>query len=1075
MKIIKMSVDTFWKGEVRVQGQIEDETKVYQTRIFIKGSQIYDYSCSCAEGNSFRGPCVHAKALQEAFARQQKAEHTPPVSTSPEIRMMIREYTNREVARILGEEEREPVYLHPYLQIRRGEVLLEARIGREKRYIVKNLLEFAQAVHSGKRVEYGKGMAFEHVPSAFAPESRPFLDLLLEEADAYIRHYEEMRGHAGLPLPVMRALTLGSAARDRLFDLLEGKEVQTEDEKGAERVCRVERKDPRFPVEVEARGDGIAVTVPSALTSFRGEQRLYVADGLHLFGCSELYTETMGVFLEQMEQGGRECGSRKEKRELLVGSRDIPLFYARVLEGMEALGILQSPEIDWEKYRPEALKARFEFDSDSPDELRLRPTLSYGDFTFSPLADEHVPREICRDVPAEFYISRPITRYFSYWEDESGELVIRGDEEALYQVLSEGMPQFQEVGEVWLSESVRHLRVLPPPEVSMGVSLGGGWLDLKIETAGINPAELLQVLSEYRQKKKYYRMKNGEFLQLSGGGLQALDSLTADLGLTKSEFQAGEAKIPAYRAFYLDSLSGDGRMKLFQRDEAYGMMVRDLKTAQSVSYAVPAVREKTLREYQKIGYTWMRTLARYHFGGILADDMGLGKTLQVIALLTAFYQEKTEQKAAGNEGSGSELPLPSLIVCPASLVYNWGQEFARFSPGIRVLLIAGTAKERQEQLEEQMRMEASEGAQVIITSYDLLKRDREAYLGRTFEYEIIDEAQVIKNAKTQGAKAVKEISANARFALTGTPVENRLSELWSIFDFLMPGFLYSYRKFRERYELPIVKNQDPEALTALRRMTGPFVLRRLKKDVLRELPTKEERIVYSAASGRQQKLYTASALKLKEALAGGAWSGNGKLEVLSQLMRLRQICCDPALCFEDYTGESAKLETCVSLIASASAAGHKILLFSQFASMLERIRERLLQEGISSHLLVGATPKEERSRMVQAFASDEVPVFLISLKAGGTGLNLTAADIVIHYDPWWNVAAQNQATDRAYRIGQEKPVTVYKLILKDTIEENLLKLQNAKLALAAQVVSEGMVSLGDLSQNELMELFEQNP
>lgn len=1075
MKIIKMSVDTFWKGEVRVQGQIEDETKVYQTRIFIKGSQIYDYSCSCAEGNSFRGPCVHAKALQEAFARQQKAEHTPPVSTSPEIRMMIREYTNREVARILGEEEREPVYLHPYLQIRRGEVLLEARIGREKRYIVKNLLEFAQAVHSGKRVEYGKGMAFEHVPSAFAPESRPFLDLLLEEADAYIRHYEEMRGHAGLPLPVMRALTLGSAARDRLFDLLEGKEVQTEDEKGAERVCRVERKDPRFPVEVEARGDGIAVTVPSALTSFRGEQRLYVADGLHLFGCSELYTETMGVFLEQMEQGGRECGSRKEKRELLVGSRDIPLFYARVLEGMEALGILQSPEIDWEKYRPEALKARFEFDSDSPDELRLRPTLSYGDFTFSPLADEHVPREICRDVPAEFYISRLITRYFSYWEDESGELVIRGDEEALYQVLSEGMTQFQEVGEVWLSESVRHLRVLPPPEVSMGVSLGGGWLDLKIETAGIDPAELLQVLSEYRQKKKYYRMKNGEFLQLSGGGLQALDSLTADLGLTKSEFQAGEAKIPAYRAFYLDSLSGDGRMKLFQRDEAYGMMVRDLKTAQSVSYAVPAVLEKTLREYQKIGYTWMRTLARYHFGGILADDMGLGKTLQVIALLTAFYQEKTEQKAAGNEGSGSELPLPSLIVCPASLVYNWGQEFARFSPGIRVLLIAGTAKERQEQLEEQMRMEASEGAQVIITSYDLLKRDRAAYLGRTFEYEIIDEAQVIKNAKTQGAKAVKEISANVRFALTGTPVENRLSELWSIFDFLMPGFLYSYRKFRERYELPIVKNQDPEALTALRRMTGPFVLRRLKKDVLRELPTKEERIVYSAASGRQQKLYTASALKLKEALAGGAWSGNGKLEVLSQLMRLRQICCDPALCFEDYTGESAKLETCVSLIASASAAGHKILLFSQFASMLERIRERLLQEGISSHLLVGATPKEERSRMVQAFASDEVPVFLISLKAGGTGLNLTAADIVIHYDPWWNVAAQNQATDRAYRIGQEKPVTVYKLILKDTIEENLLKLQNAKLALAAQVVSEGMVSLGDLSQNELMELFEQNP
>ena len=254
---------------------------------------------------------------------------------------------------------------------------------------------------------------------------------------------------------------------------LEGKEVQTEDEKGAERVCQVERKDPRFPVEVEARGDGIAVTVPSALTSFRGEQRLYVADGLHLFGCSELYTETMGVFLEQMEQGGRECGSRKEKRGLLVGSRDIPLFYARVLEGMEALGILQSPEIDWEKYRPEAFeKPRFEFDSDSPDELRLRPTLSYGDFTFSPLADEHVPREICRDVPAEFYISRLITRYFSYWEDESGELVICGDEEALYQVLSEGMPQFSGGGRGMA------VRVCPPsarPAPAGSVDGGFSW------------------------------------------------------------------------------------------------------------------------------------------------------------------------------------------------------------------------------------------------------------------------------------------------------------------------------------------------------------------------------------------------------------------------------------------------------------------------------------------------------------------------------------------------------------------------------------------------------------------------
>ena len=333
---------------------------------------------------------------------------------------------------------------------------------------------------------------------------------------------------------------------------------------------------------------------------------------------------------------------------------------------------------------------------------------------------------------------------------------------------------------------------------------------------------------------------------------------------------------------------------------------------------------------------------------------------------------------------------------------------------------------------------------------------------------------IIKNAKTQGAKAVKEISANARFALTGTPVENRLSELWSIFDFLMPGFLYSYRKFRERYELPIVKNQDPEALTALRRMTGPFVLRRLKKDVLRELPTKEERIVYSAASGRQQKLYTASALKLKEALAGGAWSGNGKLEVLSQLMRLRQICCEPSLCFDGYKGGSAKLDTCMELLLNGTSAGHKILLFSQFTSMLEIIAKRLKKEKIPFYLLTGSTPKRDRVQMASSFQKDDVMVFLISLKAGGTGLNLTAADVVIHYDPWWNVAAQNQATDRAHRIGQENQVSVFKLITKHTIEENILKLQEMKRDLADTVVTEGTGALSSITREDLIRMLDED-
>ncbi len=316
------------------------------------------------------------------------------------------------------------------------------------------------------------------------------------------------------------------------------------------------------------------------------------------------------------------------------------------------------------------------------------------------------------------------------------------------------------------------------------------------------------------------------------------------------------------------------------------------------------------------------------------------------------------------------------------------------------------------------------------------------------------------------------IQSQTRFALTGTPIENRLSELWSIFEYLMPGFLHTYSGFKKKFELPIVRDGDRRALEDLRRLTGPFILRRMKQDVLKELPEKLETVVYSQAEATQQDLYRASAMQLKEEIQnmdGGI--GENRIQILAGLTRLRQICCDPALCYTNYRGASAKLDTCVELIQGGIAGGHKILLFSQFTSMLERIAMRLTKEGISYHMLTGATPKEERIRLAGAFQSDEVPIFLISLKAGGTGLNLTSADIVIHYDPWWNVAAQNQATDRTHRIGQEKQVSVFKLIMKDTIEESILKLQDKKQDLARQVIEGETLSLTSLSREELLKLL----
>lgn len=386
---------------------------------------------------------------------------------------------------------------------------------------------------------------------------------------------------------------------------------------------------------------------------------------------------------------------------------------------------------------------------------------------------------------------------------------------------------------------------------------------------------------------------------------------------------------------------------------------------------------------------------------------------------------------------------------------------------MKVALVTGSQEERKEKID------AYTDYDVLVTSYDLLKRDIAYYEEKEFAYQIIDEAQYIKNHTTAAAKAVKVIKSRLRYALTGTPIENRLSELWSIFDYLMPGFLYGYDVFKKEIETPIVKSNDEEAMKRLQKMVGPFILRRLKEDVLKDLPEKLEEYRYVQFDNKQRQLYDAQVVHMKEILARQNEDdfNKNKLQILAEMTRLRQICCAPSLCFEDYHGETAKLDVCMHLIQSAMDGGHRMLVFSQFTSMLEILQKELDYAGISYFVITGATAKEKRLELVKEFNEGNVPVFLISLKAGGVGLNLTGADMVIHYDPWWNQAAQNQATDRAHRIGQKKKVTVYKLIVKNTIEEKIQELQEKKRNLAEQVISGEMGQLSTLSKQEIMELL----
>ena len=468
---------------------------------------------------------------------------------------------------------------------------------------------------------------------------------------------------------------------------------------------------------------------------------------------------------------------------------------------------------------------------------------------------------------------------------------------------------------------------------------------------------------------------------------------------------------------------------------------------------IPAGLCATLRPYQSEGVAFLQRLRASGSGGVLADEMGLGKTIQTIAHI---WVEKSEGR----------LDAPVLVVCPTTLVGNWSRELARFAPALRVLVIHGP--------ERHARWGAAAKADVVVSTYPVVVRDEERFALLRFSTVVLDEAQTIKNARSQARRAISRITSEHRVCLTGTPVENHLGELWSIFDWLAPGLLGDQLAFRRFWRQPIEDRGDVERLAALREAVGPYVLRRLKRDVARELPPKTELSLPVELGEKQRDLYeairVAAHADVRRAIRAKGLAGSA-LMILDALTKLRQVCCDPRLVAMDAArsvSESAKLDAFLHLVAQQLAGGHRVLVFSQFTSMLALVAEALHARGVSHLTLTGAT--RDRQRVVDAFEAGKADVFLISLKAGGTGLNLTSADTVIHYDPWWNPAAQAQATDRAYRIGQRRPVFVHRLYVAGSVEERVLALQEKKRWLSMSLLGDAAPS-ASLSEGDVDALF----
>lgn len=738
----------------------------------------------------------------------------------------------------------------------------------------------------------------------------------------------------------------------------------------------------------------------------------------------------------------------KKQSELEFRGENMGSFIEKVLPVIKKTMNIQVPEKIKDHYIVEQLQPKLYFDI---DRSRQRPVLvarmifAYGEHEVNPLQDEQKGSYILvRDREEEEQLLRLM--YDKHFSVRREQFVLTKEDE-IFQLMTEGMQDLCRQFEVFYSKEYKANSIKKVGMLSAGIRLNTdiNLLEMDVDYGHIPKEELRDFFRSIKLKKKYYRLKSGAFINLMTEDKQ-IDELR-DLLSIGEVTEDNKIAFSQTAVMEVDELLP--HTQRITRDAGYKQLLEDLKNPDKTNWELPNGMEDILRPYQITGYRWLCSLAHYGMGGILADDMGLGKTLQTITYVLA------------NPGTRT------LIVCPTSLAYNWQDEFSKFAPQIATQIISGTPQERADLMQQ------STDVPVWITTYPLIRKDVDLYKAQIFDACFIDEAQFIKNPTSLGAKAVKAVQAKHRFALTGTPIENTLSELWSIFDFVMPGFFGRYRQFEECYEKPILRDHDSVQMQKLRRKIRPFVLRRMKKEVLTELPDKIETRRMAEMGAKQRKIYESYLARIQMELAGDEENtpGGNRMQVLAALTRLRQICCHPATFASNYHGGSGKLDLLMEQLPDILEGGHSVIVFSQFTSMLSIIAHELKQRNIPFFYLAGSTSAQERKREVKEFNRGEVKVFLISLKAGGTGLNLTGADTVIHFDPWWNPAVEDQATDRAYRIGQKKKVQVIKYVMKDSIEEKIYELQKRKKTAFCQLIQAGESFVTQLTMEEIKELF----
>lgn len=1035
-KIAHMTEETLMQTR-QVEAVVKDTPFPEDVFIAVDGSHtIQEMYCSCDRFyHSSSAPCRHLIAL----LLEAPALTGPPASEasagSDKVKDQFLEHFSPFQSRVedVGTQIHADFLISFPVDNRRPDVLfpvVQVNIGENQRYAVKNIYQFFEAMKNDSPFRLAPSLTFDPVSHYFSEEDLHVLHLLasvLRDAEWGPSFQEQWTARSG----AKKEIAIPPYAVEKLFGLLSACPNAYITGAYGERPWHVTENWPySFFLHHEQKSDTLIFSSPQQEIPF------FISDSRYCLWNGQLYfpeknlarTAAYAQRMLMQAQEQRLVFSRQEFLDTFL-HWGAPLMNHHCLE-MD--GNLQ------ENLHTEPLQTALYLSKGHGGKITGELIYRYGVKEYSAFRADTVssieePFLMPRDRQQEHQqLQRLKQKGFLQEHDR----FVLSSPKNIIDFLSKELAALRPYMDIFMSEEVENMLV-PGDSLSLfsDIHAGEGWVELSLTSSVTAALETPGIWKALQEGQEFYKTEDDRYLPLDDDLLQRLARALQQMPKPNQESEGDSVRYPAHQAFNLDKhLSGTGR---WQTTLDVDDMLENIQRAAEKYTALAEPLGVKLRTYQREGIQWMKQLAAYRFGGILADDMGLGKTLQALGFIA------TECK----ENPGGE---PFIIIAPSSLLYNWKKESQRFFPSLKVTVVSGSKKERKQQIQQQ--------SDIFITSYPLIRRDVEWYEETFFRGILLDEAQAVKNAGSKTAKAVKQLRGQYCFALSGTPVENRLDELRAIFSVVMPGLFPNKKLF---------SSWSPEEV---RDRASPFIMRRTKKEVLQELPEKVETTTYCDLLTSQADIYKKTLRNVQQEadtlLEEGADAN--RMHLLSLLTRLRQICCHPSLVEPDYQSSSGKLEELVRILHEGAAGGQRILIFSQFTSMLALIKGRLAEEGIDYYYLDGSTPGEERVRLAEAFNEEEGPdVFLISLRAGGTGLNLTGADTVVLYDLWWNPAVEMQAADRAHRLGQTRTVQVIRLITHETIEEKIQHMQEEKRHLYDQVITDEQTSLNMLSENDI--------